>query len=107
MRRPRWRPLVISKWMQYRSPSQLAQAEAKVNEILGRRQQTEEEKSQRIREWSAYYDLVDVTALLELAIWRVNMDGNEKDAKARQARRENCGGDMNVIIPGVLQFLDV
>ena len=34
------------------------------------------------------------------------MDGNEQDTEARQARRENCGNDMNVIISGVLPFLD-
>ena len=34
------RRMVVSKWMQYRSPEQLEQAEAKVNEILGPHHQT-------------------------------------------------------------------
>ena len=59
-----------------------------------------------IREWFAYYERLDVTTMLELAIWKVNLDGNERDAHARQASRQNCGGDMNVIIPAVLPFLE-
>ena len=35
------------------------------------------------------------------------MHGNERDEEARQASRRNCGKDMNIIIPGVLQFVDV
>ena len=97
--------LVVSKWMQFRCPGQLAQAEAKANKILSRNQQTEEaRKSSSIREWFAYYDLLDVTTMLELAIWRCN-NGNERDAMARQAIRRNCGNDMSVIIPGVLDYL--
>ena len=103
----RGRKLVVSKWMQYRSPSQLEEAKAKVNEIMGHRRQTEEEKIQCIREWFAYYHLLDVTTMLELAIWRCNVDAaNAQDANARQASRRNCGSEMNVIIPGVLQFFD-
>ena len=100
------RTVVVSKWMQYRSPSQLEQAEAKVNEILGRRQQTDEEKVASIREWFAYYDLLDVTTMLELAIWKANMNGTEQSAEARKASRRNSGSDMNVIIPGVLRLLE-
>ena len=59
-----------------------------------------------IREWFSYYNLLDVTTMLELAIWRCNMDGNEQDAEARMASRQNCGNDMNVIIPAVLPFLE-
>ena len=117
---PRNITLVVSKWMQCRSPGQLAHAEAKVNEILGRHQQTEEEKIQCIRKWFAYYDRLDVTTLLELAIWRANMDGNGHDAEAmqrnprmrrrrrgeRDASRRNCGADMNIIIPAVLEYLE-
>ena len=60
------RKLVVSKWLQYRSPSQLALAEAKVNEILARPQQTEGQKITLIRERFAYYDRLDVTTMLEL-----------------------------------------
>ena len=102
----RGRKLIVSKWLQYRSPRQLAQAEAKVNEILGRRRQTEGQKVTLIREWFAYFDRLDVTTMLELAIWRVNLDGNERDVQARQASRQHCGGDMTVIIPAVLPFLE-
>ena len=99
------RKLVISKWLQYRSPGQLAQAEAKVDEILSRPRMTEDEKIDCIREWFACYDLMDMSMMLELAIWRCN-NGNEQNAEARQASRRNCGNDMNVIIPGVLPFLE-
>ena len=97
----------MSKWMQYRSPGRLEQAEAKVNEILGRNQQMRDEKIQCIRNWFAYYDLVDVATMLELAIWKANMGVTEQDAEARQASRQNCGSDMNVIIPGVLSYSSV
>ena len=104
---PENRTLVASKWMQYRSPGQLEEAEAKVNQILGI-EQSDEEKIQCIREWFAYYDLLDVATMLELAIWRCNMGDNERDgAEARQRNRRNCGNDMNIIIPGVLPFLEV
>ena len=98
--------LVVSKWMQYRSPRQLAQAEAKVNEILGRHHQPVGQKVALIREWFAYYDRLDVTTLLELAIWRSNMNGNEQNAEAKRMLRRSCGSDMNVIIPGVLEYLE-
>lgn len=98
--------LIVSKWMQYRSPDELELAEAKVNEILGRRQQTEEEKIQCIRNWFAYCNLLEVTTLLELAIWRVNMNRSNQSAEARKESRISCGGDMNVIIPSVLPFLE-
>ena len=98
------RRLIVSKWLQYRSQIQLEEAEAKVNEILGRRQ-SEGQKITLFREWFAYCDLLDVTTMLELAIWRCN-NGNERDAEARQAIRQNCGSDMNVIIPGVLEYLE-
>jgi len=100
------RKLVVSKWLQYRSPSQLALAEAKVNEILARPQQTEGQKITLIRERFAYYDRLDVTTMLELAIWRVNIVGNEQDANTRQARRRSFGSDMNIIIPRVLEYLE-
>ena len=99
--------LIVSKWMQYRSSSQLEQVEAKVNEILNLDEQREHEKIASIQNWFAYCDLLDVTTFLELAIWNVNMDGNEQDAEGRQARRRSCGSDMNVIIPAVLQFLEM
>ena len=73
-------------------------------EFLGRRRQTDGQKIALIREWFAYLDQSDVTTMLELAIWRANMNGNEQDAEAKQARRRDCGSDMNVIIPGVLRF---
>ena len=44
--------------------------------------------------------------MLELAIWRVNMDGNERDGEARQASRRNCGSEMSIIIPGALEYLE-
>ena len=75
-----------------------------MNQILDREGQAEGEKIESIRKWFAYYYLLDVTTMLELGIWRCNMDGNEPGAEARQASRRNCGSDMNVIIPGVLQF---
>ena len=104
---PNWqKKLVVSKWMQYRSQRQLEQAEAKVNEILGRRRQTEGQKIALIREWFAYLDRLDVTTMLELDIWRCNINGNVQDAEARQASRRDGGSDMNVIIPGVLRFLE-
>ena len=99
------RRLVVSKWMQCRSSNQLGQIRAKVNEILGRRQHPEGQKIALIREWFSYYDLLDVTTMLELAIWRCN-NGNGQDAEIRQRNRRNCGGDMNVIIPGVLEYLE-
>ena len=99
--------LVVSRWMRYKSPDQLEQAEAKVNVIiLSHPQQTTTEKIQAIREWLAYCEWLDVTTLLELAIWRCNMGGNEQRAEARQANRRNCGSKMNVIITGVLEFLE-
>ena len=88
-----------------RSPGQLEQAETKVNEILGL-DQTEDEKIRRIRKWFAYYHLLDVTTMLELAIWKCN-NGTGEDAAARQSSRSNSGSDMNVIIPGVLDCLDL
>ena len=94
---------MVSKWMQYRSPVQLEQAESKVNEILGRHRQPEGQKIRHIQEWFAYYYLLDVTTMLELAIWRANMDHNGQDA--RQASRGRCGNDMNVIIHAVLPYL--
>ncbi len=103
---PRDREVVISKWLQYRNTSQLALAEAKVNEILARPQQTEGQKITLIRERFAYYDRLDVTTMLELAIWRVNIVGNEQDANTRQARRRSFGSDMNIIIPRVLEYLE-
>ena len=102
----RGRKLIVSKWLQHRSLSQLELAQAKVNEILGRPQETEEEKVRCIREWFAYYYLFDVTTMLELAVWRANMDANERDVEARQAGRRSCGNDMNVIIPCVLDYLE-
>ena len=104
--------------MQYRSPSQIEQAETKVNEILDRDEQRVEElvpedeqmeeKVVSIRNWFGYYNLLDVTTMLELAIWKANMDGNqEQDMETRQARRRSCGNDMSVIIPGVLDCLDL
>ena len=96
----------MSKWMQYRSPLQLERAKTKVRGILRRIRQTEGQKSRCIREWFAYYDRLDVSTMLELAIWRVNMGGNERDADARQAIRQNCGSGMNVIILSVLPFLE-
>lgn len=101
----RGRKLVVSKWMQHRSHEQLGQAEAKVTDILGRNL-AQDDKIESIREWFAYYNLLDVTTLLELAIWSSNMTGNERGVEARRASRANCGGDMNVIIPGVLRFLE-
>ena len=87
--------------------SQLAQAQAKVYEILDDHERPGVVFIKRIREWFAYYDRLDVTTMLELAIWRVNINGNELDAEARQASRKRCGNDMSVIIPGVLEYLDV
>ena len=98
--------LVVSRWMRYKSPDQLEQAETKVNVILSHPQQTTTEKIQAIREWLAYCEWLDVTTLLELAIWRCNMDGNERDAEARQASRRSCGSDMNIIIPAVGKYLE-
>ena len=98
--------LVVSKGMQFRSHSQMDQIGMKMNEILGRQQQTDAEKMTFIRRWFAYYDLLDVTTMLELAIWRCNVDNNEQSAEARQRNCRNCGSDMNIIIPGVLPFLE-
>ena len=98
--------MVVSKWLQYRSPSQLEETEAKVNEILGRRRQPGGQKIALIREWFAYYERLDVTTMLELAIWRGNMNGSERDVSARQASRIRCGSDMNVIIPCVLKYFE-
>ena len=103
---PRRRKLVLSKWMQYRSPHQIEQVEAKVNEILSRPRQPEGQKITLIREWFAYYDWLDVTTMLELAIWKANMDANASGANGRQRSRQNCGNDMSVIIPGALIFLE-
>ena len=113
--REREKRLVVSTWMQYKSQSQLAQAGAKIDEILTRRRQpgargwqseNQKEKIQSIRDWFAdYYDLVEVTTMLELAIWRVNMNGNENSSEVRQTIRRNRGNDMNIIIPGVLPYL--
>ena len=110
--------LVVSKWMQYRSPSQIEQAVTKVNEILDRDEprveelipedEHMEETVVSIRNWFGYYNMLDVTTMLELAIWKANMDGNqEQDMETRQARRRSCGNDMSVIIPGVLDCLDL
>ena len=92
--------------MQHRSPSQIGHAEAKVNEILCRRPQTEGQTIRLIREWFAYYDLSDVTTLLELAIWKANVNDIDQDAAARQDSRRRCGTGLNVVIPGVLRFLE-
>ena len=100
------RRMVVSKWMQYRSPEQLEQAEAKVNEILGRDDENGPQKIESVREWFAYYNLLDVTSILELAIWRASMNCTERGAVARKASRRKCGNVMNVIIPGVLPFLE-
>ena len=94
--------LIISKWIQYRSPRQIEQAEAKVNEILCHNTYTEEEKVDSIRDWFAYYDILDVTTMLELAIWRCN-NGKEQNA-VRQASRRNCGSDMNIISRACYSF---
>ena len=102
---PQHRKLVVSKWMQYRSPGQLDQAQAKVWEILFRRHQPEGQKVALIREWFAYYERLDVTTMLELAIWRCN-NSIMQGAEARQAIRRSCGSDMNVIISGVLEYLE-
>jgi len=73
MPKPHTSTLVISKWMQYRCPSQLQRAEAKVHEILGLLPQTEDrgiERGRRIshlRKWFTYCDLSDISTMLELA----------------------------------------
>jgi hypothetical protein len=112
MPKPHTSTLVISKWMQYRCPSQLQRAEAKVHEILGLLPQTEDrgiERGRRIfhlRKWFTYCDLSDISTMLELAIWKARMmDDDELDAEARQASRRRCGIDLNVIVPGVLLYL--
>ena len=111
MPKPHTSTLVISKWMQYRSPSQLQRAEAKVHEILGLLPQTEDRGSGRgrrifhLRKWFTYCDLSDISTMLELAIWKARMDDDELDANARRASRERCGNDLNVIVPGVLLYL--
>ena len=77
-----------------------------MNEILARRRQPVGQKIALIRDWFAYYDQLDVTTMLELAIWRCN-NGDEQDAEARQRNRSNCGNnDMNVIIPGVVEYFE-
>ena len=103
---PHTTTLVVSKWMQYRSPTQLQRAEAKVHEILDRLPQTEDRCIFHLREWFTYCDLSDISTMLELAIWKARMmDDDELDAEARQASRRRCGIDLNVIVPGVLLYL--
>lgn len=88
------------------SLSDLAATGNGINDILNRRGQTRKEMLDNICGLISYFELATVgVTILELAIWKVNMDEKSaKDSEARQACRESCGTAMNIIIKGVLQF---
>lgn len=99
--------MVVSKCVKRMSANQLVEAEEKINAILSRQEQTKDEMLEQIRVLFAYYELVEATTLLELAIWKANIDeGVGRDHESRQTRRRACGRGMNVIISGVLQYFN-
>mmetsp|Transcript_6322 Transcript_6322/g.11267 ORF Transcript_6322/g.11267 Transcript_6322/m.11267 type:complete len:552 (-) Transcript_6322:211-1866(-) len=69
----------------------------------GRIPQQMQDKS---KHWITYWDRMDATTNLELAIWKINLiNGMDEDRESRLRIREGCGRDMKVIIDGVMEFL--
>jgi hypothetical protein len=97
--------LVVSHWMQYRSQGEMQQIGDKLREILARGN-NDVSRSIAIREWVFYLYLRDVATLLELAIWKRGMIGDQPETEPaeRQAIRGQVGNDMSVIIPGVMEY---
>ena len=105
---PKHSMMIISKHvLNCMSSSCLTQAENRINEILSTNTRTRKDNLERVRGLIAYYELVEATTILELAIWKANMgarENDQQDDEARQACRQNCGADMNVIVKLVLQY---
>ena len=76
--------------------------EVEINETNNGRAPTREEILERIRVLPAYYELPEVTTILELALWKARMDEYD-DLNAREEYRVTCGA--GIIIPNVLSFL--
>ena len=54
-----------------------------------------------------YWELREATTLLELAVWKSNLnDDTEQTAEMRQRRRQECGTDIHIIMNCVLEFFD-
>jgi len=53
-----------------------------------------------------YWELKDATSVLELAIWKTNLDDTAQTTELRQHRRQESGADMQIIMSHVLQFFD-
>jgi hypothetical protein len=97
--------LVASHWMQYRSDIEMQQIGERLRQILSR-PITYAGKVEAMREWMFYLYRRDVSTLLELAIWKSGMNGNqpETDRTKREAIRNQLGNDMSVIIPSVMEY---
>lgn len=110
--------MVVSQFVNHLSSYQLTEAENKVNAIIGEQgpltgltwdedRRAQEERIARIRSLFAHYELVEATSILELAIWKANLDrGIAQDEEARQACRRRCGREINVVIAGALQYIE-
>ena len=100
--------IIITKRLKSMLPNGQIKMKNTINEILDRGDSTKEKKLDQIRGLFTYYDLIDdAMTLLELAIWKANIDEtNNQDSDARQSCRRNCGAEMNIIMKGVLQFFN-
>jgi len=97
--------IVISKCLKSLSLNDLNGLEERIDEVLNWPGLTREEKLDQIRGFFTYYELIEATTVLELAIWKANIDeNNERDSKARQRCRRKCGASMNIIMKEVLKF---
>lgn len=88
-----------------RSLGSMLMAEQPISNIFAL-QVSHSEKLEMIRDLIFYHEVQTVgVTILELAIWKANIDhSGAGDHEARQACRQGCGSDMNIIINGVLQF---
>ena len=100
--------IIITKRSKCILPNGRIEMKNTIDEILDRGDSTKEKKLDQIRGLFTYYDLIDdAMTLLELAIWKANIDEtNDQGSDARQSCRRNCGADMNIIMKGVLQFFN-
>ena len=80
----------------------LEEVSNRINAITNNRERTKEEKLEHIRALFAYYELVEVTTILELELWKAKVNEFD-DLNFREECRFTCGA--GIIIPIVLPFL--
>lgn len=60
----------------------------------------------RIHGLITYWELKESLPLLELAVWKSNLNDMEQTSEMRQRRRRECGTDIHIIMNCVLEFFD-